>query len=96
MAKKPKPKAERRGILRPPLGAKRLLAVMRNRPDLYPYLPLLPRAYEISSAARVGVYDCLYVALAEREGCERITSDKRLVNALRKDFPFITDLATLP
>ena len=35
-------------------------------PALHPYLPLLPRAYELSSQARIGVYDCLYVALTER------------------------------
>jgi predicted nucleic acid-binding protein len=40
--------------------------VLRNRPDLHPYLPLLPRAFAIASAARIGVYDCLYFALAER------------------------------
>ncbi len=79
-------KAERRGILKPPTGAKRLLAVMRNRPDLHPYLPLLPRAYQIASQARIGVYDCLYVALAEREGLELITSDQRLINALGAKF----------
>lgn len=45
---------------------------------------------------RVAVFDCLYVALAQREGCDLITADKRLVNALQKDFPFVTDLATMP
>jgi predicted nucleic acid-binding protein len=88
-------KAERRGIIRPPIGAKRLLAVMRNRPDLRPYLPLLPRAYAIASAARHGVYDCLYVALAEREGCELVTADRKLTSNLRARYPFIRDLATL-
>ncbi|HEV3446181.1 MAG TPA: hypothetical protein VG099_16180, partial [Gemmataceae bacterium] len=51
----------------PPEGARRLLLVLRTAPYLYPYLPLLRRAVDISSAMRVGVYDCLYVALAERE-----------------------------
>jgi predicted nucleic acid-binding protein len=31
---------------------------------------------------RIGVYDCLYVALAERETCQLITADQRLVNSL--------------
>ena len=53
------------------------------------------RAIEIATVARIAVYDCLYVALAEREGCELITSDGKLINALQKDFPFITALATL-
>ena len=45
---------------------------------------------------RVGVYDCIYVALAEQEGCELVTADDRLVNNLQKQFPFIIHLATLP
>jgi predicted nucleic acid-binding protein len=45
---------------------------------------LLPRAMAIirRSVARIGIYDCLYVALAEREGCEVVTADHRLINAL--------------
>jgi len=39
----------------------------------------LPRAYELSSNARVAVYDCLYVALAEREQCKVVTADQRTV-----------------
>jgi putative transposase len=46
----------------------------------------LPRAIAISSAVRIGVYDCLYVALAEREGCEFVTADARLV-AVWKETP---------
>jgi hypothetical protein len=56
----------------------------------------LLRATDISSQTRVTLNDCLYVALAEREGVERITSDQRLINALQKGFAFEVDLATLP
>jgi len=54
------------------------------------------RAYEISSQTRHGFYDCLYVALAEREGCELLTADQRLINNLGPVFPFIKSLASLP
>ena len=64
-------------------------------PELHPYLPLLPRAYPIASHARIGLYDCLYVALAEREDCELLTADARLVSSLRPTFPFITPLSSL-
>ncbi len=40
--------------------------------------------------------DCLYVALAEREGCPLITADQKAVNNLAPHFPFIVALATLP
>jgi predicted nucleic acid-binding protein len=57
---------------------------------------LLLRAADISSTFRLGVYDCLYVALAEREACEFVTADTRLPANLRNTFPFIVDLAALP
>ena len=44
---------------------------------------------------RIGVYDCLYVALAEQEKCELVTADTTMINALQKDFPFIRALATM-
>jgi predicted nucleic acid-binding protein len=89
-------RAERRKILNPPEGTQKLIDVLGSLPALHPYLPLLARAFEIASAARVGVYDCLYVALAEREGCDFITADDRLVKNLHARFPFITALASFP
>ena len=89
-------KTERRGVV-PPGDAEILLArVMLTPHKLLPGLPLLGRATEISSQARHGFYDCLYVALAEQEGCEFITSDQRLVGKLGPSFPFITSLSSLP
>ena len=66
-----------------------------DAPVLLPYLPLMRRAFEISSHLRIGIYDCLYVALAEREGCEFVTADNRLVNNLQPTFPFIVPLDSL-
>src|SRR5688572_19234572 len=37
-------------------------------PPLVAAVPLLPRALEIAKQFQQTVYDCLYVALAEREG----------------------------
>lgn len=71
-------RAERRGILQPPQALLRLRNVLSTVPHLYPSLPLLQRAVELSSQARIGVYDCLYIALAETEHCELVTADKRL------------------
>ena len=85
-------RAERKKII--PMGyAKGFLAdIMQSTPALHPYLPLLARATDISSETRLGVYDCVYVALAEREQCEVVTADLRLLNVLRKDFPFVIPL----
>jgi predicted nucleic acid-binding protein len=89
-------RAERQGRIAASQAAVLWVDVMATAPVLHPYLPLLPRAIEISSQERVGVYDCLYVALAEREGCELITADDRLVRNLQGRFPFVVSLASLP
>src|SRR3954468_8038689 len=60
-------RAERQGRITPAQGMMHLNDMLVMLPDLHGCLPLLPRAYELSSQARVGVYDGLYVALAERE-----------------------------
>ena len=70
--------------------------VLNRLPAMHALLSLLPRAYHISSDARTGVYDCLSVALAEREGCELVTSDDKLVKKLQPRFAFILPLASLP
>jgi predicted nucleic acid-binding protein len=74
----------------------RLIDLLTTSPIIIPSLPLLLRATEISSTSRVGVYDCLYVALAESEACEMVTADTRLLANLKPMFPFIVDLASLP
>ena len=88
-------KAERRGLILPGEGATKFADVLQFVPDLHSYLPLLPRAFDIASAARIGVYDCLYVALAEREGLDLITADQRLMNALGAKMKFIIALSSL-
>ena len=45
---------------------------------------------------RIGVYDCLYVALAEQEKCELVTADTTLVRALQPTFSFIRTLSSFP
>lgn len=89
-------RAERQGRIQPPQGWALWLSVMSDCPRLEQYLSLMPRAYAISSAFKIGVYDCLYVALAERENCELVTADDKLVNNLQSQFPFVIALSSLP
>jgi predicted nucleic acid-binding protein len=70
--------------------------VLSTPPHLVPVAPLTPRAIAISSQFRQGVYDCLYVALAERENCELVTADDKLVRKLQSQLPFIVPLSSLP
>jgi predicted nucleic acid-binding protein len=89
-------RAERQGRITTSEAAKNWQDVMKTAPLLRSYLPLMPRAIDISSQMRIGVYDCLYVALAEREGCELVTADDRLVKLLSASFPFIVPLSAMP
>ncbi|MCH8207125.1 MAG: type II toxin-antitoxin system VapC family toxin [Chloroflexi bacterium] len=58
---------------------------------------LYERALELAAAFRLGaVYDSLYVALAELEGCEMWTADRRLVNAVQRDFPQVRWVGEAP
>jgi len=75
-------RAERKGILRSPQATILLSDILSTPPNLHPSLPLLARAMELSSQTRSSVYDCLYIALAEREGCDVITADEKLIRNL--------------
>lgn len=86
-------RAERRGILRPPQALHRLRNILSTVQRLHRSLPLLSRAVELSSLHRIGVYDCLYIALAEREQCALVTADSRLASI---GFPSVVLLGNLP
>jgi predicted nucleic acid-binding protein len=49
--------------------------------ETFALMPLLPAAFAIASAAGHSVYDCLYLALAEREDCPLVTADRRFYQA---------------
>ncbi len=87
-------KMERQKII--PVGRARILLddIMRTPPALMPYGPLLNAATDISSKTRSGVLDCLYVRLAEREQCDLITADDKLVRNLQAQYPFVRSIAT--
>ena len=89
-------RAERAGRITPAEGSSFVADLLAELPSLHQTLAILPRAYLISSTARIGVYDCLYIALAEREGCELVTADDKLVRNLSGQMPFLVPLASLP
>lgn len=89
--------AQRRGRIsdyQPPLAD-----ILATCPVLHETRPLLPAVgailASVTSGARVSLYDALYVALAEREGCELVTADDRLVRALQASYPLVISLSTL-
>lgn len=81
-------KSQRRGLV--PDARRLWLDVMTTVPHLFPSQLLTPRAIQIANKARIGV------ALAEREGCEMVTADARLLTNLQPSYPFIISLASVP
>jgi predicted nucleic acid-binding protein len=88
--------AERSGRLKPGEAIAGYRNILQVSPALHAAIPLLPRAIEIAQRFRQSVYDCLYVALAEREGCELVTADDKLIQAAQPTMPFVISLSTLP
>ena len=89
-------RAERQGRITIGEALRLWSEVMMTAQQLVASLPLTHRAIVISSQTRIGVFDCLYVALAERESCELVTADTRLISNLQPRFPFIIDLSSMP
>lgn len=71
--------------------------VLREMTELlFPVVPinrLTAEALSLAVAYKRTVYDMLYVALAEREGCPLITADERLVNAVSYALPNVVLLS---
>ena len=65
--------------------------------DLHPTGPLLPRALEVARRLDHPVYDCVYLALAEREQTTLVTADQRLLRRLssRRFGVSVVDLRTI-
>ena len=56
---------------------------------LFDVTPIVATAFEIAQQYNQRSYDCIYVALAQREGIELWTGDLRLYNALSSHVPFV-------
>jgi predicted nucleic acid-binding protein len=89
-------RAERKGTIKKGEAALLLSDILTTPPDLYGYISLMARAVDIGSDFSCGFYDCLYVALAEMENCNLITTDLRMIANLQPTFPFIIPLSSLP
>ena len=90
--------AEMKGNIAPGRFEHRLADILAVGAIVYQSTSLLPRAARIirqSAGVRIAIYDCLYVALADREGCEFITADDKLIRALQHAYPCIVPLSSI-
>lgn len=89
-------RAERKKIIATGDARKCLTAIITDCPTLEASIVLLRRAAAICQLWQTGFYDAIYIALAEREGCQLVTADAKLVAKVQADLPFVVNLATLP
>jgi predicted nucleic acid-binding protein len=69
------------------VSAQQATAALRALPDrirLFDMIDLAPRAFALATELDHAIYDCFYLALAERERCPYITADKRLLKVVEK------------
>ena len=73
--------AERQGRIKAGEAGSLLLDIVRQTPAIHSSSQLLIRAVEVAVSMRQAVYDCIYLALAEAEGCECCAQPLRRHNA---------------
>jgi predicted nucleic acid-binding protein len=76
-------KKQRRNLV----TAEQMKAAMLALPDrlhLFDMVELAPRAAEIAIKLDHPIYDCFYLALAERERCALVSADAKLLAAAKK------------
>jgi predicted nucleic acid-binding protein len=85
-------RAERQGVI--DKGESRILfdQFLDRCPRLFSYDHLIDRSLELSSELRIGVFDCLYVALAENENCKVVTVDRRFLEVFPDSTVSLLDL----
>lgn len=74
----------------PALSHRDLPALVRAFADdleLVPTLPLVPAALELAVQTGATVYDCVYLALALRDGARLVTADERFAAAVTPHHP---------
>jgi predicted nucleic acid-binding protein len=66
----------------------RMMVLLRAPVAGTPVAGLMPRAFAISVANAVTIYDSLYLALAEKRNIPFVTADRRLIRRMASDAAF--------
>jgi predicted nucleic acid-binding protein len=74
-------KKRRRGEVEGEEAAKMLADFALMPIETFPIGSLIPSAFALATAAGHSVYDCLYIALADREDCPLVTADRRFLQS---------------
>jgi predicted nucleic acid-binding protein len=89
-------RAEHKGVLASGYSSIHVRDLRMIGVALHSSFPLLDRAIAIALTTRLQLFASLYVALAEREQCQLLTTDQKLLRAARRHFSFVIPLASIP
>jgi predicted nucleic acid-binding protein len=81
-----------RGDLTAADAEERMMLLLRAPVVGTPIQELMPRAFAISVANMVTIYDALYVALAEKRNIPLVTADERLIRRMSGDITLAKQL----
>ena len=85
-----------RGELLEEVAREALSALLAALPEIVPTTVLVAQALELALSFRRPVYECLYVALALRDGCPLVTHDLALVRSIGPATGHLVHLDSLP
>ena len=88
--------AERNGVIPSGRTSGELRDLHAIGVPLHPSFPLLARASDIAFTTRLNLFASLYVALAEREQCQLLTADQKLLRNTRRHFNFVVSFDSIP
>ena len=89
-------KAERQKKIKPGMAQTFFQDFLTTQPLLHGIQQSIHSAMSLSLKTNAGLYDCMYINLAEREKCEFFTGDDRLIRILQGQarFAFVRSIAT--
>jgi predicted nucleic acid-binding protein len=89
-------KAERGKKIKPGMAQACFQDFLTTQPLLHGVRQSIHSAISLSLQTNAGLYDCMYLRLAEREKCEFFTADDRLIRILQGQlrFAFVRYIAT--
>jgi len=88
-------RAQRKKVIGQGDASHLLATLIHDLPELHASDVLAGRAAAICHHLKKSFYDCIYMALAEREQIQFLTADSKLVKAAHTDYPYVIDLASL-
>jgi predicted nucleic acid-binding protein len=89
-------KAERQKKIGPGQAQSLFQDFLTTQPLLHGVRQSIHSALNLSLQTNAGLYDCMYITLAQREKCEFFTADDRLIRTLQGQarFAFVRSIAT--